>query len=93
MNVAANGEAFGRPQDQFSESVARIHQIEKRHARVNARRRQHREERAVRGVVGVAVTGPVVVAAADPWPKFRQDCRLKAALDGRRGGLVRENTP
>ena len=46
-----------RPENQFAERIDVVHQVEERHARIDARGWQHLEKRAVLVVCGIAVAG------------------------------------
>src|SRR5215472_5132002 len=66
MDVVANGEILARAQHDFLKKVAVIHLIEERKPRVNTGCGKDREECTVNVVVGIAVAGGIVVAAAKP---------------------------
>src|SRR5215469_16531374 len=80
MDVAANGEILARAQHDFLEKIAVIHLIEERKPRVNTGCGKDGEECTVNVVVGIAVAGGIVVAAAKPGAYLFQKIGLKTGF-------------
>src|SRR5258708_34999039 len=93
MKVAGKGQGLARTQNDFSKEIAIVHRIEKRKARINARRRQNREKRSVRAVTGIAVSTGIIVSGAQPWANARPKPRLPPAFDCRRARFLRQHAP
>src|SRR5580658_612222 len=64
--VTPHRKRFGRPQHYLFKQVRVVHRVEERKTRVNARRRQYREERAVRVVRRIPIPARVVKPATNP---------------------------
>ena len=63
VNVRADGESEKRPQEQFSENILIVHEIEEGSARIDARRGKNLEEGGVRVVIGITITGAAEVTS------------------------------